>query len=79
MYGYGHGSMFGGGFGMLLVLAIPILLLFLLGKSLLTKSGNADETAPQARTALEILDESYARGEIDRDTYLQKRDLLRKQ
>ena len=84
MYGpYSHGWMFDGGFGMLfgvfwmiLMWGIPLLLIIALLKYLLTKPRNIDER--QARTdakpPLEILKEAYARGEIGRDEYLQKRD-----
>jgi putative membrane protein len=34
------------------------------------------DAAQRGKTALEILEERYARGEIDRDEYLQKREDL---
>ncbi len=87
MYGSEHGSwMFGGGGGwmifgwlwMALIWLIPILLLFSLIKYLLgnKNTGSAKETP--RRTALDILDEAHARGELTREEYLQKRDDLQK-
>lgn len=84
MYGpYNHGWMFDGGFGMLfgvfwmiLMWGIPLLLIIALLKYLLTKPGNMDERQgrTEAKSALDVLKEAYARGEIGRDEYLQKRD-----
>jgi putative membrane protein len=37
-------------------------------------SGNSSGTSPRARTAREILDERYARGEIDREEYQRRRN-----
>ena len=86
MYGWDHGGwMFGNGgvwmiFGWLwmsLMWLGPILLLFALVKYLLSshKSGSPSKEGTQ-RTALEILDESYARGAFNREEYLQKRNDL---
>lgn len=84
MYGpYNHGWMFDGGLGMLfgsvwmiLFLAIPVLLLAVLLKYLLTKSrGNGGRASePERQTPLDVLKEAYARGEISREEFLQKRD-----
>jgi putative membrane protein len=84
MYGpYHHGWMFDGGIGMLfggiwmiLLLAVPLLLLAVLVKYLFTKPRvNADRPGEPARqTPLDVLKETYARGEISRDEFLQKRD-----
>ncbi len=87
MYGSEHGGwMFGGGGGwmifswlwMALIWLIPILLLFALIKYLLgsKNTGSAKETP--RRTALDILDEAHARGELTREEYLQKRDDLQR-
>lgn len=89
MYGpYNHGWMFDGGFGMLfgglwmiLVLVVPLVLLAALLKYLLSKprrnAGVQDQ--PARPTPLDVLKEAYARGEISRDEFLQKReDLLEK-
>ncbi len=87
MHGSEHGSwMFGGDGGwmifgwlwMALIWLIPILLLFSLIKYLLgsKNTGSAKETP--RRTALDILDEAHARGELTREEYLQKRDDLQR-
>lgn len=75
MYGFDHGVwMFGGWLMMLLIWLTPFLALFLGMKYLLGRV--AASTA--GKSALEILDETYARGEISREDYLQKRDDLQK-
>ena len=86
MYGpYNHGWMFDGGFGMLfgvfwmvLMWGIPLLLIIALLKYLFAKPRDKDgsEVRPEQKTPLDILKETYARGEIGRDEYLQKRDDL---
>lgn len=86
MYGpYNHEWMFDGGVGMLfgglwmiLMWGIPLLLIIALLKYLLTRPQDRGgrEDAPKLKTPLDILKEAYARGEIGRDEYLQKRDDL---
>lgn len=86
MYGpYNHGWMFDGGIGMLfgglwmiLIWGIPFLLIVALLKYLFVKPrNNADlEGTPEKIMPLDILKEAYARGEISREEYLQKRDDL---
>jgi putative membrane protein len=86
MYGpYNHGWMFDGGIGMLfggvwmfLFLAVPLLLLAVLLKYLFTRPrGNSGrESAPEKQTPLDVLKTAYARGEISREEFLQKRDDL---
>ncbi len=66
MYGYEHFGMGLGGLGMILVWLVPLLLLVLLFRRY------AGDRAPD-KTALEILEEHYARGEIDREDYLKRR------
>jgi len=66
MYGYEHVGM---GFGMVLVWVIPIVLVVLLIRFLLIR----DRFVKSGKNAREILDERYARGEIDRDEYLKRR------
>ncbi|MGE5320473.1 MAG: SHOCT domain-containing protein [Hyphomicrobiaceae bacterium] len=89
MYGpYTHGWMFDGGIGMvfgilwmLMIWGIPLLLVIALLKYLFARPrGTAGGEIPaQPKTPLDILKETYARGEISRDEYLQKRaDLLEK-
>ncbi|MDT3706532.1 MAG: SHOCT domain-containing protein [Thiobacillus sp.] len=86
MYGpYNHGWMFDGGMGMLfgglwmiLFLLIPLALLAVLLKYLFTRTRrNGSRPGEPARTTpLDVLKETYARGEISRDEFLQKRDDL---
>lgn len=71
----------GWGFGwiwMILLWLVPILLVLVAIKYLL---GGKSRTGMGARAgddrALSILEEKYARGEIDRDEFLQKRDDLK--
>lgn len=88
MFGPYHEWMFDGWFGMLLgglwmilFLSIPFLLIVALLKYLFAKSRDQGgrEVLPAQKTPLDILKEAYARGEISRDEFLQKRgDLLEK-
>ncbi len=81
MYGYDHGWMFGqGGWFMLgwiwmaLLWLIPLLVLLALIKYLLSRPGHNGGPAGKVQSrALDILDEAYAKGEIDRDEYLKRR------
>ena len=75
MYGFDHGVwMFGGWLMMLVIWLVPFLLLYVGIKYLLGRSS----PATAGKSALDILDEAYARREISRDEYLQKRDDLQK-
>jgi putative membrane protein len=73
MYGFDHGVwMFGGWLVMLAIWLVPFLALFVGMKYLLGRS-----SPPAAgKSALDILGEAYARREISREEYLQKRDDL---
>lgn len=85
MWGYGHGWMYGDGglmaLGMVwmtLVWLIPILLLIALVKYLFG-GPKADRTSGiPDKTALEHLQEAYARGEIGREEFMQKQADLQK-
>ncbi len=68
MYGYDHFGMGLGGFGMILVWIVPLLLLVLLFRRY-----TGDREDRQGKTALEILEARYARGEIDQEEYLKRR------
>lgn len=68
MYGVDHVSMGLGGLGMILVWVVPLVLIFLLFRYF---SGDPGER--RGKTALEVLEERYARGEIDREEYLKRR------
>lgn len=79
MYGFGHGWMYdGSGWGwmivgwlwMALVMLTPFLIILAVAKYLFSRQGRS---ASRRSRALEILDEAYARGEIEREAYLQKR------
>jgi putative membrane protein len=73
MMGYGWGM----GFGMISMVLFWILVI--LGIVVLVKwiGASPSSPAPPSRTALEILQERYARGEIGKEEYDQKkRDLL---
>jgi len=74
MYGIGHGGwMFGGGLVMLLWWLLPIALVVALAVYLVRPSGGRSTTQ---KSALDILNERYARGEIEKDDFEQKkRDL----
>lgn len=86
MYGpYNHGWMLDGGMGwmfggvwMILVVAVPLLLIAALLKYLLGKPRHPAATDPGAHSAtpLDTLKQAYARGEIKREEFLQKRDDL---
>ena len=75
MYGFDHGAwMFGGWLMMLLVWLVPFVALFVGLKILLGRS----RPPGAAKSALDLLDEAYARREISREEYLQKRDDLQR-
>lgn len=85
MYGpYNHswmfegGGMFFGGLWMILMWGIPLLVLFILLKYLFAKPQDSvgRENQPEKASPLDILKEAYARGDISREEYLQKRDDL---
>lgn len=80
-YGYGMmgdwgaGWMFFHGFFWLLVLALIVVGIVLLVRS--TGSDDKREQTSRRARGLDILEERYARGEINREEYLEKkRDLL---
>jgi len=67
---------YGGGFimglGMLLIWLIPLGLL----AALVMYLNNQNKTPRQPETAIELLEKTYARGEITRDEFLQKKEDL---
>jgi len=78
--GWGMGS---GGFGMLLFWLVPLLVVIVLAAAAIKYliAGGARSNAPARDVgirALEVLEERYARGEINREEYLQKRDDLKR-
>lgn len=77
MWGYGmeHGW---GWFGMGLFWLIPILLVLVAVKYLASRSAPpGDSSGRIEKTAADYLDESYAKGEIAREEFLQKREDLK--
>ncbi len=68
MEAWGWGGM---GFGMLLFWGLVIVVLVVLLGNLWGPRGNA--TPPPEKSALDILNERYARGEIGREEYEQKK------
>ena len=74
MYGMDHGVwMLGGWIVMLALWLLPFALLFVAIKFFFEKF-----KATGGKSALEILEEAYAGGNISRDEFLQKRDDLQK-
>ncbi|MEB1083485.1 SHOCT domain-containing protein [Citrobacter portucalensis] len=71
-WGMGFGFLFMALFWVLIVLGIVALIRWLMRES---QSGPAQDRGmlPRDKTPLEIVQERYARGEIDRDEYEQKR------
>ncbi len=72
-----------GGFELLIVVGmqIAVLVLVVLGIIWLVRrlsSGDAGPNAGRSRSALDELEMRYARGEIDRTTYLQMQDDLKR-
>lgn len=68
MWGFEH---YGMGWGMILVWLVPILLV-----ALVILYGIRGRNGNPGQTALDILDARYARGEIDRDEFLKRRNDL---
>ena len=80
-YGMGWGGMgWGlGWFGMILVWVIPLILVVVGIKYLMSDGGSASGHSAnghpsQQSRALAVLEERYAKGEIGRDEFMQKRD-----
>jgi putative membrane protein len=76
MYGPWGGGWWG--FGMVFV-SLLFLALIVVGVVLVVRSlpeGGRTARRPQGNRALEILDERFARGEIDREEYAERRRIL---
>lgn len=65
MWGFEH---YGMGWGMILVWLVPVLLVALVIRYVIR-----DRDGKTERTALDILEGRYARGEIDREEFLKRR------
>jgi putative membrane protein len=59
--------------GMILFWASMVLVIVLLIRSIRTSKGNGREAGPTAESALDILKKRYARGEINKEEYLEKK------
>jgi len=69
---HGFGWIFGALFWLVVILGIVALLRWL------SSSSGQDLPPPKQKSALEILDERFARGEIDQQEYEHKREVLKK-
>ena len=72
-YGYMHGFGLGGGIWMWLIWLIPILLIVWVARSFATRRSGESGNAARPKSALEILDEEYARGNVEREEYLRRK------
>ncbi len=68
--GFGMGL---GGIGMILVWVVLIAVVVIAVRWAIGLSGSADSKRGDGKTALQILEERYAKGEIDRAEYEQKK------
>lgn len=72
MMGWGYGMM-GGWFGML----IPIILIAVIIYAVVRSSGNSHQSDKTSlNNSLDILNERFARGEIDEEEYLRKKEMI---
>lgn len=69
--GFGYGMM--GGFGMLVMILIFVIAVAAVVVLVRHTTGIGSERRERSRTALDILDERYARGDIDADEYRKRR------
>lgn len=74
MMGWGSGVFFG--FGMIIFWAVVIVLVALLARSFWGSPPPASQPGPPGSTALDILKVRYARGEIDKEEYEERRTVL---
>ena len=78
-YGWGPGMMgwgpmgWFGPLGMILFWVLMVLVIVLLIRGFRTSKGSARESGPAAESALDILKKRYARGEINKEEYLEKK------
>ncbi len=73
VYDWGPGAWIAMAFMMVVFWGVVVTAIVLLVRGFRTQ----DDGAPTTRDAVRILDERFARGEIDADEYRQRRDLLR--
>ena len=78
-YGYGYGPQWGmmggyGGFGMIIWVVVLIAIVALIAWLVRSPSSHGTHYLPPRRSSgLDVLEERYARGEINREEYLQKK------
>ena len=72
-HGWGWGHMMFGGLTMLVFWGGIILLIVLLARGVGGLGSNREPSHPPRQTALEILQERYVRGEIDKQEYEERR------
>jgi len=59
--------------GLLIALAIALIVWIIISLTSRRKADTSSSAVPQKSSALAILEERYAKGEIDRDDYLQRK------
>ncbi len=78
-YGYGYGPQWGmmggfGGFGMIIWIVVLIAIVaFVVWLVRSPASSGMHHLSPPRSSGLDVLEERYARGDINRDEYLQKK------
>lgn len=78
-YGYGYGPQWGmmggyGGFGMIIWLIVLIAIVALVVWLVRSQGSSGMHHLPPRRSSgIDVLEERYARGDINRDEYLQKK------
>jgi putative membrane protein len=68
--------MMGGGLGMILFVGLIILLIVLAVRRVGGFASRSDSSTPRERAPLEILQERFARGDIDKEEYEERRKTL---
>ncbi len=72
----GHGSMFGGGFmGTGFMIILWVILIGVIAYFIITRSNN--NTVSKSKSAIEVLEIEFAKGNITEEEYIRKRDLLK--
>ncbi len=71
--GYGYGFGMGGGFGMIFMILLVVVVVFLVFGAFRQVHDDRRHNLTRKPRAREILDERYARGEIDAEEYQRKR------
>jgi putative membrane protein len=73
--GFGHGF---GGLWMILIWVLPLVLIIWAFGAFRGRQGGGPRDGPRDRTALDLLDEEYAKGRIDREEYLRRKEDLKR-